>query len=115
MSQASERAAMSPGDPPPPWNLLKIVSLSSWGGGPEVHVRHTSDGSMRLLKPGDVVGEIALLDDRPRTATVRASGPGVVYRLHRDDFLAALQVSDEARERVRALSSERLERNSGPS
>ena len=66
------------------------------------------------LGPGDVVGEIALLDDRPRTATVTATGSGVVYRLHRDDFLAALQVSDEAHERARALSTERQQSNSRP-
>ncbi len=45
---------------------------------------------IRTLGPGSAVGEIALLHDVPRTASVRAVGAVRGYSLGREDFLGAL-------------------------
>ena len=45
---------------------------------------------LRRVEAGDVVGEIAFLDRRPRTASVRAVGPVKVVVLERQDVLRAL-------------------------
>src|SRR5512141_185070 len=41
-------------------------------------------------KPGDVIGEISLLDRAPRTATVRALGPAHLVRISQASFYQLL-------------------------
>jgi MFS family permease len=59
--------------------------------------------------PGDHVGEIALLRDVPRTATVTAASAAELYALTREDFLAAVTSHVASREAAEATTAERLQ------
>jgi hypothetical protein len=60
------------------------------------------------LGPGGFFGEIALLRDIPRTATVRALDDLRLYALERDDFTAAVTGHAPSREAANSLVSSRL-------
>jgi CRP-like cAMP-binding protein len=47
--------------------------------------------TLAIMGPGELFGEIAVLDDAPRTATVLAIEPCELLRFSRRDFLALLQ------------------------
>jgi MFS family permease len=65
--------------------------------------------------PGSCFGEIALLDDVPRTATVAANGDLRLLALDRDDFLRAVTGHEPSDEAARAFAAERKsEQGSGP-
>ena len=60
--------------------------------------------------PGVVLGEISLLRNVPRTATVAAGGDGVtVYWMDADSFLDAVNRVPRSRARAEAEASRRLE------
>jgi len=54
--------------------------------------------SLGTLGPGDTFGEIALLEDGDRTATVRSSGAVEALRLDKAVFRAVVQVNPEIKE-----------------
>jgi ATP-binding cassette subfamily B protein len=49
-------------------------------------VSQESRGAVRVLKPGDYFGEVALAMDVPRTASIRALTPSVVASCDRETF-----------------------------
>jgi CRP/FNR family transcriptional regulator, cyclic AMP receptor protein len=60
---------------------------------------------LATLGPGQFFGEMSLLDDEPRSATVVAQLPTTVYRIRRDDFHRLLETHPSiARKLLRELS-----------
>jgi len=67
-----------------------------------------ASGTHRQAHAGDHFGEIALLRDVVRTATVTAVVDSEVYALERDDFLAAVTGHPGARAAGEVVVEERL-------
>lgn len=69
----------------------------------------TYDGRrLSTMGPGECFGEIALLQDVPRTATVTATTDSVVQALEREDFLAAMSGDFDLMTRAEALAARRI-------
>jgi CRP-like cAMP-binding protein len=63
---------------------------------------------LSLLDPGDFFGEMALLDDEPRSATVVATEPLELITIWRSDFLQILSENFDITKKVLAEISRRL-------
>ena len=70
---------------------------------------------IRRCRRGDGIGEIALLRDVPRTATVRTATAATVYALDRQRFLTAVTGHIPTRVRADAVVDARLEADAGRS
>jgi signal-transduction protein with cAMP-binding, CBS, and nucleotidyltransferase domain len=74
----------------------------------------TSGNHVATLGPGDHVGEIALLRDVPRTATVTASTPVRLLSLERDVFLRTMTGHEPAHAAAHSAAEDRLHELSTP-
>jgi MFS family permease len=72
------------------------------------------DGTTRELGPGGFFGEIALLRDVPRTATVRSLDDLRLYSLEREDFIAAVTGHASSLEAAESIVSARLPVGAAP-
>ncbi len=90
------------GDPGDAFYIIesgKIRIFATDEGGQEI--------TLNTLEEGEAIGELALMDDQPRSASASALGPTVLSRLGREDFLAGVQTSPELADRVIYLLSQR--------
>ena len=82
----------------------------------EVEATHTADTdmsattSLAMLGPGDVFGEMALLDDGTRSSSVTARAPTRCALLSQWDFREELRRSPEVAIRLLAILSRRIRR-----
>lgn len=78
----------------------------------QIAIRTSSaDGKMMLLNilnPGDVLGEIGLIDGRERTAAAIALRPTELYRIDRTDFVPFLEGHPKLCTRMMIVLCERL-------
>lgn len=68
--------------------------------------------TLNILGPGDVFGEIALLDGHPRSADALASGPVELFVIRRSDFQNMLRQQPEITTKIIELLCERLRASS---
>jgi ATP-binding cassette subfamily B protein len=83
-----------------PGNLFYIIERGRF----QV-VRH--DKLVATLEDGDCFGEIALVTNRPRNATVRAVTQAITLTLSRETFQQLLRESPETQDRIRSLVQDR--------
>jgi len=80
----------------------RLKALTTSAGGDDV--------VFSIMGPGEVFGEIGLLSERPRTATVRAIERSEVLALDRRELLAFLRGNPDAAIRLMGVLAERLAR-----
>jgi MFS family permease len=108
------------------WVAAKVIPVSVRAGELVIRAGETGDrfyivgeGELDISAEGlhttahraDYFGEIALLRDVPRTATVKALVDSELYALQRDDFLAAVTGHAAAHAAGQAVTEERLARS----
>ena len=94
-------AVVAEGEAPDRFYILAQGKVDVWTTSPS-----GNRTSLAILRDGDYFGEIALMTDSPRVATVEAMTPTLLLSLRRDQFSALLD--DRAlRERLQAVAAER--------
>jgi voltage-gated potassium channel len=75
----------------------------------EVEVDQENNAPKGRLSAGEFFGEIALIAERTRTATVTALSPCKLLLLHKDDFESFMNEHPDLKEAVRVAAKRRLE------
>ncbi len=73
-----------------------------------VYREDNPDSILAEFEDGEFFGEMALLGDQVRTASVKASTPTTVYRLTRSDVLAVAELEPQLKQRLQQAESDRL-------
>jgi voltage-gated potassium channel len=79
----------------------------------EVEVDQENNAPKGRLGAGDFFGEIALIADRTRTATITTLSVCRLLVLHKDDFEGFMETHPDLKEAVRAAARKRLEEIAG--
>jgi CRP/FNR family cyclic AMP-dependent transcriptional regulator len=79
----------------------------------EVEVRR-GDEVIATRGAGDYIGEIALIEHQPRTATVVATTPVVLDVIGQREFNTLMHDEPEIAEKVKATAAERIAKNESP-
>lgn len=64
--------------------------------------------AIRVFQPGEVLGEMALIDQKPRSVSARAEEPSTILALHGDDFRRLLRASPELAQAVMGGLNDRI-------
>ncbi len=79
-----------------------------------VEVLSAADQLIATMGPGELFGEMALLDQRPRTATVRALTPATMLRIDRGHIQTLMQRTDPVVRYLVTLLLERFRQRTAP-
>ncbi len=74
---------------------------------------HGKEVTFSVMGPGEVCGEIALLDGQPRSATIEAIEPSRLIAIQRDDFLVFMDAHPETAMKLLAVLAYRVRKVSG--
>jgi len=94
----SGKAVIEEGDPSDAFYIIALGEAQVTSGGRD----------LARLSPGDHFGEIALMRDVPRTATVTAATDLELLSLERDEFLAAITGTPRSEELIRREVERRM-------
>ena len=100
----ANRDVFREGDPGDKFYIVARGTLAVW-----VNTHASGPKQIRTMDDGDHFGEIALMGDTARTATVRTSTDCIFLTLARDPFLKLLQREPKLREAFEKVVAERLE------
>ena len=97
------REVFRQGDPGDNFYLIARGRVTAWVNTPD-----GGQQQVRTMDDGDYFGEIALMEDTTRTATVKTSTDCIFLTLARDQFLKLLDQQPQLRESVQHVVAERL-------
>jgi ATP-binding cassette subfamily B protein len=100
----ANRDVFREGDPGDKFYIVARGTLTVW-----VNTIASGPKQIRTMDDGDHFGEIALMEDTARTATVRTSTDCIFLTLARDPFLKLLKRESKLREAFEKVVADRLE------